>query len=256
MFKRSILIALLAMFGLALAQDEAVTFTVTIENVSDNADADPVPLSPGIYVIHSGINPVFTPGRLDRGEGLEALAEDGNPSVLAETLNASEDATLSTVGVFDTPVGSDAPGPIAPGESYEFSFDATPGDALTLATMYIPSNDIFIAPAGQGIPLFGADDEPIDSDVSSAFAHWDAGTEFNQEPGAGSDQAPRQAGADTGDAESEVVSRVDSDAAPDEDATETVDEAGVTVVEGEDEDDTYTYEAIEQIIRITIQPSN
>jgi len=37
---------------------------------------------------------------------------------------------------------------------------------------------------------------------------WDAGTEVNQAPGFGSEQAPRQGGADTGTAENGVVQAV------------------------------------------------
>ena len=42
------------------------------------------PFAPGVFAIHSsGVKPIFTNNSQDRGDGLEALAEDGNPSVLA-----------------------------------------------------------------------------------------------------------------------------------------------------------------------------
>ena len=40
------------------------------------------------------------------------------------------------------------------------------------------------------------------------FLLWDAGTETNEFPGVGPNQAPRQSGADTGDAEMGIVSQV------------------------------------------------
>jgi len=35
-----------------------------------------------------GCVPLFTPGKPDRGQGLERLAEDGNPGVLADYISA------------------------------------------------------------------------------------------------------------------------------------------------------------------------
>jgi hypothetical protein len=34
-----------------------------------------------------GCVPLFTPGKPDRGQGLERLAEDGNPGVLADYIS-------------------------------------------------------------------------------------------------------------------------------------------------------------------------
>ena len=42
---------------------------------------------------------------------------------------------------------------------------------------------------------------PVTGDITSSISLWDAGTEVNQEPGAGADQAPRQSGPNTGAAE-------------------------------------------------------
>ena len=64
--------------------------------------------------------------------------------------------------------------------------------------MFIQSNDLFYAPDGNGIPLFDGDGNAIDGDVTADVLLWDAGTEVNQEPGVGADQAPRQSGPNTG----------------------------------------------------------
>ena len=57
-------------------------FEVVIENLSDGTQVA-TPLSPGAWIVHDGTVSLFTPGAPDRGEGLEALAEDGSPAALA-----------------------------------------------------------------------------------------------------------------------------------------------------------------------------
>lgn len=66
------------------------SFRVTIENISQDHTLITVrglclevPLAPGVFVIHYGDEPLFTPGMPDRGHGLEGLAEDGNIMQLA-----------------------------------------------------------------------------------------------------------------------------------------------------------------------------
>jgi hypothetical protein len=184
---------------------EGTTFTVRIENVSTpttletsaNGDAmkQPVPLSPGAYAVHSEPGPFFTAGERARGNGLEALAEDGSPTELAGSLDERMD--VSDGGAFATPVGGDGPAPIGPDGAYEFSVTASPGERLSLATMFVQSNDLFYAPSARGIGLFDGE-EPLSGDVTNALDLWDAGTECNEEPGIGENQAPRQSGPDTG----------------------------------------------------------
>jgi hypothetical protein len=154
------------------------------------------PFAPGVWAVHTTANPLFTAGRPDRGQGLEALAEDGDPSTLGKTLADQERVTSS--GVFNTPVGAAEPGALLPGHAYEFSIEAAPGDYLSFATMFVQSNDLFYGSAGRGIALFGADGAPIRGDVTDQVLLWDTGTEVNQAPGFGTHQAPRQAGPDSG----------------------------------------------------------
>ena len=126
-------------------------------------------------------------------------------------------ANVSTVydfigsGAFDTPVGADAPGPVTPGNAYEATFSAPPGGVLTFATMFVQSNDLFFAPDGDGIALYDGG-TPITADVTEQVLLWDAGTEIDQEPGLGADQAPRQAGPNTGDADPTNQVRLADDA--------------------------------------------
>jgi hypothetical protein len=162
-------------------------------------------LAPGVWALHSGQDPLFSIGQADRGEGLEALAEDGGPGDLATALAANGD--ISASGVFNTPTGADGPGPVPPGGSYEFTVVAEPGDWLSFATMFVQSNDLFFAPDGQGIPLFSGR-FTRGGNVTHMIDLWDAGTEVNQIPGMGADQAPRQAGPDTGADEDGIVDLV------------------------------------------------
>lgn len=75
-------------------------FTVTIANVSADSVV-PGPLAPGVFAVHQDEAPLFTLGAPDRGEGLEALAEDGGPGGLAEVLaSRTGTATPLAPGVF------------------------------------------------------------------------------------------------------------------------------------------------------------
>ena len=112
-------------------------------------------------------------------------------------------STRSVGTVFNTPAGDAAPGPATPGKSYSFSFEASPGHRLSFASMYVQSNDAFYAPSDSGMPLYNGS-TPVTGSVTSEIRLWDAGTEVNQQPGSGADQAPRQSGPDTG--ASEMVS--------------------------------------------------
>ncbi|MEM7348818.1 MAG: spondin domain-containing protein, partial [Chloroflexota bacterium] len=58
---------------------------------------------------------------------------------------------------------------------------------------------------GAGIPLFNENNVPLVGDITDQVSLWDAGTEANQAPGFGTDQAPRQAGPNTGADEGGVV---------------------------------------------------
>jgi hypothetical protein len=179
------------------------TFTVTI---TTNEDAElPTPLAPGAYVVHTSMDTLFVENQADRGDGLEALAEDGDPNGLVTSLGSA--ATVSVAGAFTNPDGGDEAGPALPGSSYGFTFEATPGDYLSFATMFVQSNDWFFAPASSGISLFDGD-TAIEGDITSLIGLWDAGTEVDETPGEGPNQAPRQSGPNTGDTQGAQINAV------------------------------------------------
>ena len=163
------------------------------------------PFAPGVWAVHSSsTKPVFMAGD-NSSAGLEALAEDGNAAVLG---TASETTTgVSSSGVFNTPMGASTPGPIFPGGKYEFTFTATKGEYLSIATMYVQSNDLFYGFGQNGYELWSGN-SPQSGDISSVIQLWDAGTEVNELPGFGMNQPPRQAAANTGADENGTVMTV------------------------------------------------
>lgn len=192
--------------------DKPTKFTIRVENITkpdaftaSNGAQWSLAFSPGTAIIHTGKSVIFTSGKKDRGQGLEAQSEDGDPSMLAKSLTGAKG--IKSVTVFNTPVGASAPGPITPGAAYEVTISAVPGDRLSLTIMMGQSNDWFYAPAESGIELFKSG-SAMSGDITSQLSMWDAGTEVDQEPGIGSEQGPRQKSANTGKAENGVVHKV------------------------------------------------
>ncbi|MFB6285156.1 MAG: spondin domain-containing protein [Candidatus Bipolaricaulia bacterium] len=261
MFRKLTLAALILAVGLVgpqalqaqdMGSDGPVTFQVTIRNVgsldelpSDAATGGAVWITPGAYAVHHGSNPIFTEGAY-ASDGLEALAEAGPPTGTPQ----NQPGLVATLGNVDRvsafgaytpgntiedpndPMGS-VPGapPIAPSGSFQFTVEAEPGDKLSFASMFVPSNDLFLSPHADGIRLFNAAGEPVNGTVRPALVGlYDAGTEVNQEPGFGPDSAPIQDGPDQGKAEGQVVRPVS------------------------DVDDGFSYSSVEDTIQIHIQP--
>ena len=147
-----------------MEEGEPVTFTVTIENLTDSTEV-PTPLAPGVGVAHGDGGDPIVEG-VQASAGLEALAEDG----------AADGFGAETGGVvFAVPSSGTEPGPAVPGDSYSFEITATPGHALSFATMFVQSNDWFFAPGPGGIALFDADGNPLTGDVTDRVYLWDAG---------------------------------------------------------------------------------
>lgn len=99
----------------AIAEDGDAT--VLAASLDTMTGATPI-LSPGVFAVHNTDNPLFTVGEDDRGQGLEAIAEDGAAGALAALLQASD--TISG-DAFAVPTGASAPGPILPGGSINLS---------------------------------------------------------------------------------------------------------------------------------------
>lgn len=198
----------------------STTFTVTIRNVATDktlklpdGSTSGAPIAPGVFVVSSAPHVLFTPG-MQAPEALERLAEDGNFQPMLNKVTGIKGLTAS--GMF------------LPGQP--FTFTASPGDKLQFATMFVQSNDLFFAPQNGGIALFDTGGRAMQGKVTSQVALFDAGTEVNQAPGAGPDQAPRQAKADIGMAEQ------------------------VAIAPAADRHDGFTYPPIEAVIDVEIMP--
>ena len=206
----------LAQFTVAVATRKAgpTKFTIRVENTSNpegmtasNGIKFPFALSPGMFVLSEKNAVLFTEGKAARANGLESQAEDGDPSGLAASLVKMHHSS-NLHGVFNTPVGAMGPGPIRPGDSYEFTFTAMPGIKLFMTQMFGQSNDWFYSPDANGIALFDSKGNPVSGDITNKFVLWDAGTEKDEEIGIGPNQGPRQPAPNTGPAENGVVHRV------------------------------------------------
>src|ERR1051325_6691812 len=198
----------------ATRKAEATKFTVRVENISNaegmtasNGQKFPFALSPGMFVLSEKSAALFTEGKPARKNGLEMQAEDGDPSGLVASLVTMHHSS-NLHGVFNTPVGAMAAGPIRPGDSYEFTVTAVPGMKFFMTQMFGQSNDWFYSPAANGISLFDAKGNPLSGDITDKFILWDAGTEKDEEIGIGPNQGPRQKGPNTGANENGVVHRV------------------------------------------------
>jgi len=214
-------VALTAQFVVASAmharKGQPTKFTVRVENISspDGQTASDgakysFALSPGLWVLDGKKAGLFTEGK-PASKGLESQAEDGDPSGLAGWLLMTSHHA-SSLHVFNTPKGMMGPGPIRPGDSYEFSFTASPGMKLWITMMNGQSNDEFYAPDENGIALFDKKSMPLSGDITAKLILWDAGTEVNEELGIGPNQGPRQKGMNTGVDEHGVVTRAKSEA--------------------------------------------
>jgi len=186
------------------------------------------PLSPGVWTVHdNGVNPLFNSGAPDLGEGLENIAEDGDPGALASVLQGKSGVNASAL--FNTPVGAAVPGPAIPGGAYEFTFSAEEGDYFTFATMFVQSNDLFYTFPEGGIALFN-NGVALSGDMTSQVLLYDAGTEVNEFPGAGLSQVIRQSAPNSGVEENGVVTNV------------------INVGDG------FTYPDVADIIMVTVTP--
>jgi hypothetical protein len=195
----------------ATGPSESRAFTVRIENVSTPSTIGSarlggvVPLSPGVFAVYSDANPLFTVGSA-ADPGTERIAEDGD--------NGPEMTTLSQIsglrhGSFASPGGADGMPTLGPGESVTFTISAAGGDRLNFETMFAQSNDWFYSFGADGLTLFNGN-TPVSGDVTSQVVLYDAGTEEDTAPGVGPDQAPVQAGPNTGPADDNRNIRVPS----------------------------------------------
>jgi hypothetical protein len=118
----------------------------------------------------------------------KAMVSDAVPgsSFVVTIENISTVYDFFEAGAQFVPDGEDEPGPAFPGHSFTIQFHAGKGHKLSFASMYGASNDLFYAPADEGISLFNGD-EALTGNITELISLWDAGTEVNHAPGSGED---------------------------------------------------------------------
>jgi hypothetical protein len=161
-----------------IAAATPIDITVTVTNLQQDEGAF---LTPFFLATHSGAYDFFNNG-MPASANVEALAEDGmtGPRIDAALASGQVASALATPD-----------GPLAPGDSRSVTFTVDPDDlltqALSFASMVIPSNDAFIAnDAPLALQLFDDDGDLIFREGASEFRVygnnvWDAGTEINDE---------------------------------------------------------------------------
>jgi hypothetical protein len=162
-------------------------------------------LGRGVFLVHREVGPLFYMDNSDYGQGLEPLAEDGDEQTLLANLRGTE-RDGSVVGAFDTPVGATGASAAAPGQSFEFTFKAKPGDMLALATAFTASNDWFFGSPPEGIALF-LGDNPRWEDVTPDIKLFDLGTEADEELDVGVNVGSQQTAPAMGRADSKTNAR-------------------------------------------------
>lgn len=200
--------------GSRVSDSGPVSLRITVRNVSvpgtyktSAGDDLPVVFAPGVDVVHPSGSQWFTDGQA-ASPGLEHLAEDGNPKDAQRELETRDIGVVGVFGADKANISYDD-SPIEPGGEADFLTDAQPGDLIELGMMWSQSNDVFVATPPGGVPLFDENANPVAS--LTGLSLWDAGTEMNQEPGAGSTQAPRQSAPGEGTQENGVIRKLEGD---------------------------------------------
>ena len=158
--KRTLLLGVLTVMVVAWSAPSVAqeTVTVRITNVSKQI------ISPPVVASHSAKVRVFFPGSAASTE-LSMLAEDGDPSALANLLGDSDE-------VLDLAV---ADGPLLPGATMVFELrNRGRFNRVSAVGMLVTTNDSF----------FGLDNYLVKRDGLNqrmSAPAWDAGTEFNNE---------------------------------------------------------------------------
>ncbi len=221
------------------------SFTVTISVLATS----PTSVSPGIWALHSAGKPLYASGIADKGNGLKLLAETGNPASLAAWITPllGVSTPLSPIlyvvsgnngVIFDSASathnglrylaedGNAAPlkdsltakgfspmiqgtGVLLPGTSTSLTITVQQGQKLFFASMFGQSNDMFFTTRSHGLEVFPTGGNALTGDVTNLIQLLDAGTEVNEFPGFGPNQAARQLAPGMGIRESGVVKAID-----------------------------------------------
>jgi hypothetical protein len=136
----------------------AEQYLITVEDLVVGGPDTGQPLSPPVAAVHDGGYTMWEPGGMAT-PGLELVARDGTPTMLAAEAMASSN-------VFDVAVGD---GPFF--NSVEFPITGNPGDLISIACMLGRTNDLITGIHDVMLPA----SDPVEM-VTTAY---DAGVEEN-----------------------------------------------------------------------------
>ena len=108
--------------------------------------------------------------------------DDDNNQNVRRTITFENVTTVKDFVQSGTFEGEDNSPLIQPGQQIQIKFNAGKGQALSFATMYGNSKDLFFAPVNPGIMLYDNNGNAITGDVSSQVKLWDNGTIINSNP--------------------------------------------------------------------------
>jgi len=150
-------------------------FEVTLRVKSDTETL----LSPLVWVVYEdyGFGQVPWQTNTTASPGLTALAEGGATATLLEELKVMKyQQKIKGYGVAQST--DQITSPTTMGQEFSFKVTATQRDKLMFASMFVRTNDRFLAPLQPGIPFFIG--MRPNYGESKDVAMWDAGTETNQ----------------------------------------------------------------------------
>jgi hypothetical protein len=150
-----------ASLTMALASSAFATthYAVIITDEIPGGMATGQPFSPPVCVVHDAGYSLFSPGGM-ASPGLETVAREGNPTMLAAEAMASPNASDVIVGT----------GPFFDMQTIEFDADA--GSLFSTAWMLGRTNDLFTGLYDVVLP-------PASSVLDFTTTVWDSGTEVN-----------------------------------------------------------------------------
>ncbi len=119
-------------------------------------------------------------------------ANDPSREFVVRVVNLTPSQSVFETGRFDIPDGELVAGPIGPEQSYRFDVEVHPGAQLQIISMFLESNDAFLAFPPGGIALWTHDGEPIEGERTHELVLYDAGTEIDEPLGEGEGQPLRQ----------------------------------------------------------------
>jgi hypothetical protein len=158
--RSTIAVSLLTLATLCLSLPaQAEQYFITVTDLVPGGPDTGQPFTPPLGVVHDAGYSLFAPGAMATA-GLEVLAEDGDPTMLAGEAMASASVYAVEVG---------AAGPFF--DEVTFTIDGAPGQLFSVVTMLARSNDLITGVHDIVLPAGPA--------VSMMTNVYDAGTEMN-----------------------------------------------------------------------------